>query len=131
MTLSPYCFARRFTSSYASNASPLASSYIFSLLNQRVVTGEERIGEGVMHNEKLLVTQSSMPPYEEYIEAIKPLWNSRWITNMGCYHRELEERLKAYLDYRDNCYRVLSNQILYLCFVYRSVILFHIAEYWL
>lgn len=62
------------------------------------MTGEERIGEGVMHNEKLLVTQSSMPPYEEYIEAIKPLWNSRWITNMGCYHRELEERLKAYLD---------------------------------
>ena len=45
-----------------------------------MVTGEERIGEGVMHNEKLLVTQSSMPPYEEYIEAIKPLWSSRWIT---------------------------------------------------
>lgn len=48
--------------------------------------------------DKILVTQSSMPPYEEYIEAIKPLWDSHWITNMGKYHRELEEKLKAYLD---------------------------------
>ena len=51
-----------------------------------------------MRNEKILVTQSSMPPYEEYIEAIKPLWDSHWLTNMGRYHRELEEKLKEYLD---------------------------------
>lgn len=51
-----------------------------------------------MQNEKILVTQSSMPPYEEYIEAIKPLWESHWLTNMGQYHRELEEKLKKYLD---------------------------------
>lgn len=50
-----------------------------------------------MANEKILVTQSSMPPYEEYIEAIKPLWESHWLTNMGTYHRELEEELKQYL----------------------------------
>lgn len=48
--------------------------------------------------DKILVTQSSMPPYEEYIEAIKPLWDSHWITNMGKCHRELEEKLKIYLD---------------------------------
>lgn len=39
-----------------------------------------------------------MPPYEEYIEAIKPLWNSRWLTNMGTYHQKLESKLKEYLD---------------------------------
>ena len=50
-----------------------------------------------MTNEKILVTQSSMPPYEEYIEAIKPLWESHWLTNMGTYHKELEEELKQYL----------------------------------
>lgn len=49
-------------------------------------------------DEKILVTQSSMPPYEEYIEAIKPLWDTHWLTNMGAYHRELETRLKEYLD---------------------------------
>lgn len=49
-------------------------------------------------DEKILVTQSSMPTYEEYIEAIKPLWESCWLTNMGQYHQELERQLKAYLD---------------------------------
>ncbi|MCR4895651.1 MAG: DegT/DnrJ/EryC1/StrS family aminotransferase [Lachnospiraceae bacterium] len=43
------------------------------------------------------VTRSSMPPYEEFIEAIKPLWESHWLTNMGKYHNELQERLKEYL----------------------------------
>lgn len=51
-----------------------------------------------MGNEKIYVTRSSMPPYEEYIEAIKPLWYSHWLTNMGKYHMKLEERLKEYLD---------------------------------
>lgn len=49
-------------------------------------------------DEKILVTKSSMPPYEEYIEAIKPLWDTHWLTNMGVYHSELEEKLKDYLD---------------------------------
>lgn len=46
----------------------------------------------------IYVTQSFMPPYEEYIEAIKPLWDSHWLTNMGEYHKKLEEELKEYLD---------------------------------
>lgn len=48
--------------------------------------------------EKIYVTRSSMPPYEEYIEAIRPLWDTHWITNMGKYHAELERGLKEYLD---------------------------------
>lgn len=39
-----------------------------------------------------------MPPYEEYIEAIRPLWDTHWLTNMGVYHQQLEEELKKYLD---------------------------------
>lgn len=38
-----------------------------------------------------------MPAYEEYIQAIKPLWESHWLTNMGQYHQDLERRLKEYL----------------------------------
>jgi dTDP-4-amino-4,6-dideoxygalactose transaminase len=44
------------------------------------------------------ITKSSMPPYEEFIEAIKPLWNTHLLTNMGVYHQELEKELKDYLD---------------------------------
>lgn len=46
---------------------------------------------------KVLVTRSSMPQFEEYIEEIKTLWESHWITNMGEKHALLEEQLKRYL----------------------------------
>lgn len=48
--------------------------------------------------EKIFVTKSSIPPYEEYIEAIKPLWDTHWLTNMGTYHMRLEKRLREYLE---------------------------------
>lgn len=48
--------------------------------------------------QKILVTRTSMPPYEEFIEMIKPLWDTHWLTNMGKYHQELEERLREYLQ---------------------------------
>ena len=48
-------------------------------------------------DERILVTKSSMPPYEEYIEAIRPLWDTHWLTNMGKYHKELEEKLRNFL----------------------------------
>ena len=47
--------------------------------------------------DRIFVTRSSMPPYEEFIEKIKPLWETRRLTNMGEYHEELEKRLKQYL----------------------------------
>ena len=43
------------------------------------------------------VTRSSMPPFEEYCDEIRGLWDSRWLTNMGSKHRELEEDLQRYL----------------------------------
>ena len=46
----------------------------------------------------IYVTRSSMPEYEEYIEAIKPLWDTHLLTNMGRYHKELECKLKNYLE---------------------------------
>lgn len=48
-------------------------------------------------DDRILVTQSSMPSYEEYIEAIKPLWDTHWLTNMGTYHKQLEAKLTDYL----------------------------------
>ena len=47
--------------------------------------------------EKITVTKSSMPSYEIFIDKIKPLWESKWLTNMGKYHNELEEKLGEYL----------------------------------
>ena len=50
-----------------------------------------------MEKEKVLVTRSSMPEFDEYVEMIKPLWESHWLTNMGTYHKQLEGKLKEYL----------------------------------
>ena len=46
---------------------------------------------------KILVTQSSMPEYEEYISEIKDIWESHWLTNMGVKHKELQAKLIDYL----------------------------------
>ena len=35
---------------------------------------------------KILVTQSSMPEMDEYINEIKDIWESKWLTNMGMKH---------------------------------------------
>ncbi len=47
---------------------------------------------------KILVTRSSMPDFSEYIEEIRDLWNSRWLTNMGPKHKQFQLSLKEYLD---------------------------------
>ena len=48
-------------------------------------------------NKKIQVTQSSMPDFEEYIEEIKDLWESKWLTNMGSKHNTFESQLLNYL----------------------------------
>ncbi len=48
--------------------------------------------------QKINVTRSSMPSFEEYCEEIKNLWDTRWLTNMGEKHNRLESELCSYLD---------------------------------
>ncbi|MEI8198964.1 MAG: DegT/DnrJ/EryC1/StrS family aminotransferase [Eubacteriales bacterium] len=43
------------------------------------------------------VTRSSMPEFEEYIEEIRDIWDSHWLTNMGVKHQQLESELTKYL----------------------------------
>lgn len=46
----------------------------------------------------ILVTKSSMPSLEEYVEEIKPIFDSHWLTNMGPVYKKFQQQLKAYLD---------------------------------
>ncbi|WP_050636501.1 DegT/DnrJ/EryC1/StrS family aminotransferase [Candidatus Stoquefichus sp. SB1] len=48
--------------------------------------------------EKILVTRSSMPDFDEYIDEISDLWETHWLTNMGEKHCILENTLKEYLN---------------------------------
>ncbi len=47
--------------------------------------------------EKILVTQSSIPSFEEYTNEIRDIWDSRWLTNMGPKHEKLRSELKSYM----------------------------------
>lgn len=47
---------------------------------------------------KINVTHSSMPTLDEYIKEIKPIFESRWLTNMGEKHNLLKEQLETYLQ---------------------------------
>ena len=48
-------------------------------------------------NNNILVTRSSMPEFEEYINEIKELWDTHWLTNMGKKHKQLQADLENYL----------------------------------
>ena len=46
----------------------------------------------------ILVTRSSMPELEEYMNEIKLMWDTHWLTNMGPKHQEFQEQLCSYMD---------------------------------
>ena len=43
---------------------------------------------------KINVTKSSLPPFEEFCEEIKDIWDTHWLTNMGPKHEELQKQLE-------------------------------------
>lgn len=51
-----------------------------------------------MPNEKTVtVTSPLLPPLEEFIPYLKDIWDRKWLTNNGYYHKELEAALCKYL----------------------------------
>lgn len=56
-----------------------------------------------MKDSPIYVTKSSMPLYEEYINMIKPLWETHKLTNNGEYHKILEQELTCYLNVDNIC----------------------------
>ncbi len=50
-----------------------------------------------LDKKQINVTRAYLPPYEEYIEEIKDIWDSYWLTNMGEKHNRLERELSNYL----------------------------------
>ena len=42
-----------------------------------------------------------MPPMEEYVDEIRSIWETHWMTNMGEKHQELERQLSRYLGVRN------------------------------
>lgn len=45
----------------------------------------------------IMVTRAVLPPLDEYIDEIREIWETHWLTNMGPKHNKLEEELKRFL----------------------------------
>ncbi len=50
-----------------------------------------------MKNSIITVTSPLLPNLEEFHEMLKDIWESKWITNNGSFHQQLEKALAEYL----------------------------------
>ena len=50
-----------------------------------------------MSNNLITVTSPLLPNLDDFNEMLKEIWNSKWITNNGTFHQQLEKALCDYL----------------------------------
>lgn len=50
-----------------------------------------------MDNKLITVTSPLLPNLNEFNEMLQQIWDSKWITNMGQFHKQLEKDLATYL----------------------------------
>ena len=48
-------------------------------------------------NKQITVTSPLLPNLDDFNEMLKQIWESKWITNNGQFHKQLEKELAAYL----------------------------------
>ena len=48
-------------------------------------------------NKKITVTSPLLPDLQEFIPYLEDIWDRKWVTNNGFYHKELEKKLAEYL----------------------------------
>ena len=67
------------------------------------------------HMKKIFVTKSSIAPFDEYVNEIKDIWETRWMTNMGEKHNLLERHLEEFLDVKNVALCVNGHSALEMC----------------
>lgn len=60
----------------------------------------------------IYVTRPSMPSLEEYVDEIRPIFESRALTNMGPKHKQFQRELKDYLGVKELSLFVNGHQAL-------------------
>ena len=51
----------------------------------------------MLNKQQITVTSPLLPPLEEFVPCLKQIWDSKWITNNGQFHQQLEQVLTEYL----------------------------------
>ena len=50
-----------------------------------------------MNEKQITVTSPLLPDLEEFHALLKEIWDSKWVTNNGSFHKQLEKELAEYL----------------------------------
>lgn len=50
-----------------------------------------------MNNKPITVTQPCLPPLDEFVPYLEKIWETKWLTNNGPLHQQLETELTEYL----------------------------------
>lgn len=50
-----------------------------------------------MNEKQITVTSPLLPDLEEFNALLKEIWDSKWVTNNGSFHKQLEKELAEYL----------------------------------
>ena len=62
------------------------------------ITSQNSLNSKITMSEKLItVTSPLLPNLDDFNEMLKQIWASKWITNNGDFHKQLEKELAAYL----------------------------------
>ena len=48
-------------------------------------------------SDKILVTRAVLPDINEYMQELREVWDSHWLTNMGPKHEMFRSHLKSYI----------------------------------
>src|SRR6056297_3009589 len=48
-------------------------------------------------DKKIRVTQPSLPDLDEFIPYLEDIWETKWLTNNGKYHQQLEKEMAEFL----------------------------------
>lgn len=50
-----------------------------------------------MSENKIFVTQPNLPDFDEFVDSLKKIWKSKWLTNNGAFHEAFEKELAEFL----------------------------------
>lgn len=62
---------------------------------QPMIPGQQ--GKEAGRSAPIYVTQPLLPPLAEFLPYLEKIWESKWLTNAGQFHQQLEKELAAYL----------------------------------
>lgn len=70
-------------------------------------------------NKPILVTQPSLPDLKDFTNKLKKIWESKWLTNNGRFHKEFEQKLAKHLGVK--YVSLFSNGTLALMAAYKQL----------